>query len=66
MSKKPYSSLLFAFAYFPNYDKAVEYLALAIHKISADTYTARTCLTLKMAYNNARLIVKLQSVWLRP
>lgn len=27
MSKKPYSSLLFAFAYFPNYDKAVEYLA---------------------------------------
>lgn len=41
-------------------------LALAIHKISADTYTARTCLTLKMAYNNARLIVKPQSVWLRP
>ena len=41
-------------------------LALAIHKISDDTYTARTCLTLKMAYNNARLIVKPQSVWLKP
>ena len=27
MSKKPDSSLLFPFAYFPNYDKAVEYLA---------------------------------------
>lgn len=41
-------------------------LALAIHKISEDTYTARTCLTLKMAYNNARLIVKPQSAWLKP
>lgn len=41
-------------------------LALAIYKISEDTYTARTCLTLKMAYNNARLIVKPQSVWLKP
>lgn len=41
-------------------------LALATNKISADTYTARTCLTLKMAYNNARLIVKPQSDWLKP
>lgn len=41
-------------------------LALVAHKISDDTYTARTCLTLKMAYNNARLIVKPQSVWLKP
>ena len=41
-------------------------LALAIFKLSEDTYTARTCLTLKMAYNNARLIVKPQSVWLKP
>ena len=41
-------------------------LALAIHKICPDTYTARTCLTLKMAYNNARLIVKPQSAWLKP
>lgn len=40
-------------------------LALVIHKISDDTYTARTCLTLKMAYNNARLIVKPKSVWLQ-
>jgi hypothetical protein len=41
-------------------------LALVTHKISTDTYTARTCLTLRMAYNNARLIVKPQSLWLKP
>ncbi|ERJ71628.1 hypothetical protein CBG53_02085 [Porphyromonas gingivalis] len=41
-------------------------LALAVHKLTDDTYTARTCLTLKMAYNNARLIVKPQSSWLKP
>lgn len=41
-------------------------LALAVYKLQADTYTARTCLTLKMAYNNARLIVKPQSSWLKP
>lgn len=41
-------------------------LALVVHKIDEFTYTARTCLTLKMAYNNARLIVKPQSIWLKP
>ena len=41
-------------------------LALVAHKIDNSTYTARTCLTLKMAYNNARLIVKPQSSWLKP
>ena len=41
-------------------------LALVVHKLNEETYTARTCLTLKMAYNNARLIVKPQSNWLRP
>lgn len=41
-------------------------LALVTHKIDDSTYTARTCLTLKMAYNNARLIVKPQSSWLKP
>lgn len=41
-------------------------LALAVKKLHDDTYTARTCLTLKMAYNNARLIVKPQSSWLKP
>ncbi len=41
-------------------------LALVIHKLNDTTYTARTCLTLKMAYNNARLIVKPQSDWLKP
>ncbi len=41
-------------------------LALVVHKLNEETYTARTCLTLKMAYNNARLIVKPQSNWLKP
>lgn len=41
-------------------------LALVIHKLNDTTYTSRTCLTLKMAYNNARLIVKPQSSWLKP
>lgn len=41
-------------------------LALVVHRINDNTYTARTCLTLKMAYNNARLIVKPQSDWLKP
>lgn len=41
-------------------------LALVIHKLNDTTYSSRTCLTLKMAYNNARLIVKPQSSWLKP
>jgi len=41
-------------------------LALVVHRLNDNTYTARTCLTLKMAYNNARLIVKPQSNWLKP
>lgn len=41
-------------------------LALAVSRVSDKTYTARTCLTLKMAYNNARLIIKPQSSWLHP
>lgn len=42
-------------------------LALVIDKVAGqDIYSAKTCLTLKMAYNNARLIVKPQSDWLRP
>lgn len=41
-------------------------LALATHKIASGTYTARTILTLQMAYNNARQIVKPQSNWLKP
>jgi hypothetical protein len=40
-------------------------LALVIHKVNDTTYSARTCLTLKMAYGNARLIVKPQSSWLK-
>lgn len=41
-------------------------LALVVHKLNDTTYTSRTCLTLKMAYTNARLIVKPQSSWLKP
>lgn len=40
-------------------------LALAMFK-ARDFYSARTCLTLEMAYNNARLIVKPESNWLHP
>ena len=41
-------------------------LALVVQKLNKTTYTARTCLTLRMAYNNARLIVQPQSDWLKP
>jgi hypothetical protein len=41
-------------------------LALVVEKENDSTYSARTCLTLKMAYNNARLIVKPGSEWLQP
>ena len=41
-------------------------LALVAQKLNNKTYTARTCLTLRMAYNNARLIVRPQSNWLKP
>ena len=40
-------------------------LALVINKVG-NTYSARTCLTLRMAYQNARLIVQPQSEWLAP
>lgn len=41
-------------------------LALVVTRINNDTYSARTCLTLRMAYGNARLIVKPESNWLKP
>lgn len=40
-------------------------LALAITE-QTHHYTAQTCLTMDMAYNNARLIVKPESDWLKP
>ena len=40
-------------------------LALALEQ-HEKCYIARTCLTMKMAYNNARLITKPQSIWLKP
>jgi len=41
-------------------------LALVVYKLNDKTYSAKTCLTIQMAYNNARLIVKPQSDWLKP
>lgn len=40
-------------------------LALVVTKIG-DVYQGHTCLTLDMAYNNARLIAKPESNWLNP
>jgi hypothetical protein len=42
-------------------------LALVLEKINTRAYSARTCLTMGMAYNNARLIAKPQGTqWLSP
>ncbi|MXV16891.1 DUF3825 domain-containing protein [Hufsiella ginkgonis] len=41
-------------------------LALVVEKINENTYSAWTCLTMGMAYNNARLIVSPHSEWLKP
>jgi hypothetical protein len=44
-------------------------LALAVYKVSQDGehfYSGRTCLTLDMAINNARLICKPDDEWLKP
>lgn len=40
-------------------------LALVVEK-TGNTYTASTCLTLDMAYNNARLIARPDNEWLAP
>lgn len=40
-------------------------LALALEKING-VYRSNTCLTVQIAYNNARLIVKPYSTWLKP
>lgn len=41
-------------------------LAIVVERINEKIYSARTCLTVGMAYNNARLIVSPQSEWLKP
>lgn len=41
-------------------------LAIVVERINEKIYSARTCLTIGMAYNNARLIVAPQSEWLKP
>lgn len=42
------------------------YLALALTKMKGNYYQGHTCLTMDMAYNNARLISKPESNWLLP
>ena len=44
-------------------DPSVVDMSLAVGRVG-DIYTGRTCLTLDMAYNNARLIAKPESDWL--
>jgi len=41
-------------------------LAIALERTDHNNYTAKTCLTLKMAYLGARLITKPESNWLKP
>lgn len=41
-------------------------ICLVISKDNGKDYTGRTCLTLEMAYNNARLIARPESNWLKP
>ena len=41
-------------------------LAIVVERINEKVYNARTCLTIGMAYNNARLIVCPHSDWLQP
>ena len=41
-------------------------LALVAEKINDKTYSAQACLTLGMAYNNARLITRPSGGWLSP
>lgn len=47
-------------------DNAKSDLALVVEKVNDMTYSAKTCLTIGMAYNNARLIVCPHSEWLQP
>lgn len=47
------------------FDKTdIPHLALALTKMEAGYYQGHTCLTMAMAYNNARLISKPESNWL--
>lgn len=41
-------------------------LALVAQKVNPKTYSAQACLTIGMAYNNARLITRPYSGWLEP
>lgn len=42
-------------------------LAMVVSKSpTGDIYLGHTCLTLDMAYNNARLIARPESMWLHP
>ncbi len=41
-------------------------LALAVDRLGPDVYLGRTVLTLDWAYNNARLLTRPDTDWLRP
>lgn len=48
-------------------DEYIPDLAMVVSKNESDTqYLGHTCLTLQMAYNNARLIGRVDSFWLHP
>jgi len=70
---------LFDFAYCPSLERKLALipiyltnaetpdLALALSREeNSRRYIGRTCLTMEMAYNNARLIVRPDSDWLKP
>ena len=47
--------------------ESVPDLALVVSKnVAGNHYLGHTCLTLDMAYNNARLIARPDSAWLKP
>lgn len=48
-------------------NESIPDLALVVNKNKAGSqYLGHTCLTLDMAYNNARLIARPDSAWLKP
>ena len=54
------------FAYLKYESKVIDEFENKTMFKAKNCYSARICLTLKTAYNNALLIVKPESYWLRP
>ena len=57
---------LYNYMIWGNYNKRIEELALVLSKMPGGYYQGHTCLTMEMAYNNARLIARPESNWLLP